>query len=241
MKLFSPDPPVRSPGPYPSCECFAGAGVRGQPVPVLHHDVQDTSCSAWITLLELIERASADRRTEFSPLEAMSGPDRARIVTLPASIGQLKNVRTLTLYGSHVSHVPAEIGAMASLEYLDVYTSHRLHYLPYELTRCSSLRRSRMSIRTLFGNFKNRGKFPSLVAPENIPALAQIRPLVCSVCASAPPALDRWVTLAVGSDWVPLLVAACSHECIRRLPKPPEGYVPKPHTGGGSINQPPVR
>jgi hypothetical protein len=239
MKLYSPDPPAPPPGPYPSCDCFAGAGPRGQRVPSLHNDVQDTSCDAWIRLLAVIDRAVVDAATELSPLDGFSSADRARVVTLPSSIGRLKSVRKLKLYGSHLSRIPHEIGEMASLEYLDVYTSNRLHYLPYELTRCARLRDSRMSTRALFGNYKNRGKFPDLLASDSISTVVQLRPALCSVCAAEPPRLDRWLTLGVGTDWVPLLVAACSQECIQQLPTPPGGYVPCPHTGG-SINQPPA-
>jgi len=241
MKLFSPDPPQPPPGPRPSCQCFNGAGQRGQPVPRLHHDVQDTECSAWRNLVGAVERAIRDQPAEFSPLDGLSGPERALIVTLPSTIGQLTAVRKLRLYGSHLSRVPPEIGDMSALEDLDVYTSYRLHYLPFELTRCHRLKDSRMSTRALFGNFKNRGKFPNLLHEDNRAALDAARTSACSVCGVAlngPIFMDRWLTLFVGTDWVPLLATLCSHACIGRLPKPPDGYVPRPHTGGSSINQP---
>ena len=241
MKLLSPDPSQIPPGPYPACHCFNGAGKRGQPVPRLHHDVQDTECSAWLNLLGVVEQAIREQPAEFSPLDGFSGPERARIVTLPSTIAQLTAVRKLRLYGSHLSRIPPEIGGMSSLEYLDVYTSYRLHYVPYELTRCHRLKDSRMSTRALFGNYKNRGKFPDLLLEDNRAALDAVRATTCSVCGVAlqgPAFHDRWLTLVVGTDWVPLLATLCGQSCIHKLPTPPEGYVPRPHTGGSSMNQP---
>ena len=241
MKLSSAGPPEPPPRP-PVCQCFDEAGNRNQPVPTLHDDVQDTSCDAWQELVARIERAARDGVEEFSPLDDMSEPDRARIVTLPQSIDQLTRVRTLELFGSYLSRIPPEIGAMRALEYLDVYMSYRLHFLPFELTRCSELKDSRMSTRALFGNFKNRGHFPNLLAEQNAATLARIRPASCSVCGgplTGPEIRDRWITLSVGTDRVPLLLVACSQTCIGKLPAAAQGYVANAHTGGSSVVQPP--
>ncbi len=44
--------------------------------------------------------------------------------------------------------------AVASLRVFEPYTSRRLHWFPYEITRCTSLRRSVVSTRALYGNYK---------------------------------------------------------------------------------------
>ena len=65
------------------------------------------------------------------------------------------------LYGSNLVRIPAEIGAMTSLEEFTPYTSYRLHWFPYELTRCPRLVRSTVSSSALYGNFKYRPPFPN--------------------------------------------------------------------------------
>jgi hypothetical protein len=47
-----------------------------------------------------------------------------------------------------------------------------------------------------------------------------------------------WISLLVAKDVLPLLVDACSSECIRALPKPTENYVSEPHRGALEIKQP---
>src|SRR5688572_19265963 len=102
MELYSANPPKPPPGPYPTCECFERAGKRSQPVPPLHEEVQDTTCDAWQHLMARIDAAARNGSVDFTPLEGMSGADRARVITLPPTIGQLTRVRTLNLYGSHL-------------------------------------------------------------------------------------------------------------------------------------------
>ena len=68
---------------------------------------------------------------------------------------------------------------MTSLRAFEPYTSYRLHWFPYEITRCTQLRGSTVSTRALYGNFKFRPPFPRLTPPvprEHGP----LRP--CSVC-----------------------------------------------------------
>jgi hypothetical protein len=185
-------------------------------------------------VIQNIEVAMARRETILEPLAGLDGAQRQQIITLPASIGQLKEVRELRLYGSHLVRLPAEIAGMTGLEYLDVYTSRCLHFFPYEITRCSRLKRSRVSTRA--------PPFPHLQLAENREALSQLTPSFCSICAeplgdSAP--VRRWITLTVGTDWLPLLVTACSMEWVKALPTPPSGYVQEVHTGGHHIVQPP--
>lgn len=243
-KLFSCDPPVPPPGPRPMCQCFNFYGSKHHGLPTLHTEIQDTSCEAWHIVNANIEVAASRGDTVLDPLAGLDGAQRQQVVELPASIGQLNEVRELRLYGSHLVRLPPEVAGMATLEYLDVYTSHRLHFFPYEITRCPALKRSRVSTRALYGNYKNRPPFPHLKAPENRRVLSQAAPASCSVCTqslgSSTP-VWRWITLAVGTDWMPLLVGACSVECIKALPTPPPDYVPEAHTGGHHIVQPPPR
>ena len=63
----------------------------------------------------------------------------------------------------------------------------------------------------------------------------------CSICNH--PYTDRrlhrvWISLRVATDILPLLVNACSEECIQKLPRPADGYFPEPHRGGLDLEQP---
>ena len=243
-KLFSCDPPVPPPGERPTCSCFNFRGRKHHSLPRLHAELQDTSCDAWHLVIDNIGLAIARGDTDVDLLAGLDGKQRQQVVTLPASIGQLKKVRELQLYGSHLVRLPPEIGDMTALEYLDVYTSYRLHFFPYEITRCRALKRSRVSTRALYGNYRYRPPFPHLNLPENREVLSELTPSSCSVCAkpfggSVP--VRRWLTLLIGTDCVPLLVTACSMKCIRALPTSPPDYVQVAHTGGHHIAQPPTK
>ena len=243
-KLYSCDPPIPPPGKRPTCSCFNFRGNKHHGLPVLHAEIQDTSCAAWRIVIEDIELAAIRGDTILDPLARLDGEQRQQVITLPASVGELKRVRELRLYGSHLVRLPPQIAGMTSLEYLDVYTSYRLHFFPYEITGCRALKRSRASTRALYGNYKHRPPFPHVKLPENSKALSLLTPSFCSVCAepirdSAP--VRRWITLLIGSDYLPLLVTACSMKCIRGLPTPPQDYVQEAHTGGLHIAQPPAR
>src|SRR5690349_4819896 len=97
---------------------------------------------------------------------------------------------------------------MTSLEEFTPYTSHRLHWFPYEITRCKKLKRSTVSTRALYGNFKYRPPFPKLPQFHDVHA-----PTQCSVCNSPfgdSMPLQYWLSLCVATDVLPLLVYACS-------------------------------
>jgi hypothetical protein len=240
--LYPSYPPVLPPGRKAQCTCFNPRGRKHHGLPVLHAEVQDTTTVAWSLLLDNIDAARRTQSATLAPLRGLNGDERAQILTLPSTIGTLQHVKSLHLYGSHLVRLPPEIGEMAALEFLDVYTSYTLHYFPYELTRCPSLRMSRVSTRALYGNYKYRPPFPHLELPENRFALAMSAADSCSVCTTSLDGLrpvHRWITLRVGTDFVPLLVAACSVDCVKRLPKPPENYVQAAHTGGHHVRQPP--
>jgi uncharacterized protein (TIGR02996 family) len=244
--LFTP-PPVG-----PRCACFRGLRDHDGPQPSaceFHTEPQDTECDAWKRLCDLVETAAADGREEFAPGLALGPNDWEQIVTLPPSIAKLKKVRRLNLTG-YLLRIPVEIGEMASLQDFDTYMSYRLHWYPYEITRCNKLRRSSVSTRALYGNYKYHPPFPRLqpgmhagrVEPAELPLKCSAPGTVrrCSVCDQ--PFEDRrqyraWITLRVATDDLPLLVNACSPECIARLPTPRESYTKRPHRGGTSRQQ----
>ncbi|MER5385440.1 leucine-rich repeat domain-containing protein [Streptomyces sp. NPDC002688] len=179
-------------------------------------------------------------------MAALSPEERRQVVTLPASIAKLTAVKHLVLYGSNLVRLPPEIGAMAALEEFTPYTSYRLHWFPYEITRCARLTRSTVSTRALFGNHRFRPPFPRLQpSREDVPGLpvTDLDPgrwgvtavRGCSVC-------DRpveqaglhqvWISGRVATDVLHLLVNACSMTCIATLPRGPQDYIPSPHKGG---------
>lgn len=234
----------RTTGIRPHCNCLPQSEKPTSIEPTFHTGLQDTECDGWKTLLELVERAASKRSSEFSPGLEMPMELWSQLVTLPASISKLTSVKKLYLYGSHLERLPPEIGDMASLEELDIYTSYRLHWLPYEVTRCSRLTRSRASTCALYGNNKFRAPFPKLDR-EQLPAL--VRPSTCSVCRgplNPETMVPVWISLHVAKktfDVFPLLVNACSDECVRRLPPAAEKYIKGPHTGGLNQPQPPSK
>jgi hypothetical protein len=199
----------------------------------LHAEVQDTTCDAWHRVVDAVARASREGTVDFDPLEGLTDAERLQVTTLPASIGDLPSVRILRLYSSCLARLPPQIGGMQSLEVLDVYRSYRLHYFPYELSRCQALRDSRVSTRTGYGNEKIQRPFPDLLHPANATTLSALAPSVCSVCASPLDNgfLPRWVTRALGTDWMPLLVYACSTACVDALPWPTGSFKKEPHLG----------
>jgi hypothetical protein len=204
----------------------------------LHTEQQDTTCDGWKRMLDLVEQAARDGREEFHPRREIPAEEWPDIITLPASIAKLKAVKKLMLYGSNLVRIPPEIGEMAALEEFTPYTSYRLHFFPYEITRCRKLKNSSVSTRALYGNFKYRPPFPRLPA-----APAELAPQRCSVCRGfflyeAP--RQVWISLRVATDVLPLLVWACSQDCIERLPKPTKGYCESPHQGGLELVQPPA-
>jgi hypothetical protein len=198
--------------------------------------------------------AAADGREEFAPFREMTLEAQCQVITLPPTIRKLTSVRHLMLYGSCLVRIPPEIGDMESLVKFTPYTSHRLHWFPYEITRCTRLAESTVSTRSLYGNFKYRPPpFPRLETPLSSTAgidLSNLHPkrygtpaiATCSMCRAplGQTGLHQvWISLNVGTDVLPLLVNACSVNCIARLPAAPSGYVSGPHTGGPSVEQPP--
>jgi hypothetical protein len=230
------------------CSCV-DRGRRPPPgkEPRFHAERQDTSAPGWLHLLALIEEAAADGREVFRPLVEMSPDERRQVITLPRSIGTLTAVKHLVLYGSNLVRLPPEVGAMTSLEVFEPYTSYRLHWFPYELSRCKNLRDSTVSTRALYGNFKHRPPFPVL-RPGPLPP-GDLDPGVwgtdrvgsCSVCDG--PVGERgsrqaWLSARIATDVLPLLVNACSDACVEALPPGAERHVRVPHAGGRDVIQP---
>ncbi|MEV6237872.1 leucine-rich repeat domain-containing protein [Lentzea sp. NPDC051838] len=209
-----------------SCTCLA----RPYRTIGFHAERQDTTAPGWVRLLELIDEAAADGRTLFKPLAEMSAEERRQVITLPATIAKLTAVEHFVLYGSNLVRIPPEIGAMTNLTLFEPYTSYRLHWFPYEITRCAKLADSTVSTRALYGNYKYRPPFPA-TSDSADSTDGDVRG--CSVCDGPVTRLHQvWITLAVGTDYLPLLVNACSADCVAALPPPAKGYAPTPHTGG---------
>lgn len=233
------------------CACFDQSMPHPRARVGFHTERQDTSAPGWQRLLKLIDEAAADGREEFRPLIELSQEERRQIVTLPPSIARLTEVKHLVLYGSNLVRIPPEIGAMTSLEEFTPYTSYRLHWFPYEITRCRKLTRSKVSTRALFGNYKLRPPFPRLQSSSDSvtdPDWGNLDPRrwatttmrSCSVC-DRPIEQARihqmWISLRVATDVLPLLVNACSSECVAALPGAARDYIPTPHKGG-QVDQP---
>lgn len=252
MKLFKPifnqrratpksalqSNPVRR---YASCTCLNAQYEHKKWDELnMHCEVQDTTSDAWQALQQYIAEVAASGGDELNPMDAI-GPERwEQIVVLPRAIKHLKSVKFLALYGSHLVRIPPEIGEMTSLEEFDPYTSYCLHWFPYEITRCKRLKQSRVSTRAIYGNYKYRPPFPRL--PAILPN--DVTPLSCSVCGGAFSEIGSgqvWISLRIATDVLPLLVHACSPDCIAALPSPPSGYLERPHLGGLHVKQPPAR
>ena len=233
---------------YPHCDCFDQYQYREKKPsePRFHSEVQDTQCDGWKRLVDLVEAAAADEREEFAPGREIPLEEWRGVITLPHTIAKLKSVRRFVLYGSWLVRIPTEIGWMDNLERFEPYTSHRLHWFPYEITRCKNLKDSVVSTRSLYGNYKFRPTFPRLQPPKNSTTgldLAHLSPGTwgveaaarCSVCdgALASSGLHQvWLSTRVATDVLPLLVTACSENCVGKLPDGALGYVRTPHGGG---------
>jgi hypothetical protein len=217
------------------CSCLVSTGKKGTPrVPNLHTEMQGTSVPGWKALLALVD--DSRNASVLEPSAMIPADQWSAVITLPAEIQLLTAMTELRLYGSHLRSLPPEIGKLSNLSNLDIYTSYSLHWLPYELTRCSRLRDTRMSRRALYGNVKTRLPFPRL---SN--SLATFQPRTCSVCDD--PFDGRWAepfwtTQRTGTDVVPLLAYTCSAKCTDRIPDAPDGYYARPHKGGGGMGMP---
>ncbi len=240
-RLFSIDPATKAAvgriTRRDHCACLAVRTKRGTPlVPNMHVEPQDESADGWTQIKGLVAREARSRPSLFEPSAHIAWEEWIKVITLPKEIDSLTSVREVRLYGSHLRRLPPEIGALTQLEDLDIYTSYSLHWLPYEVTRCRNLRRSRMSTRALYGNMKTHLPFPRLSRP-----IDTLLPSTCSVCDQAfgerAPQL-YWTTQRVGTDYVPLLLHSCSDACTQSVPPSPKGFFETPHKGGGGVGMP---
>lgn len=204
----------------------------------LINDFQNTNSDAWRKLCEYIDLVADAKEEKFNPVEYLGNEHYLEIFTLPPSIAKLKRVKILNLYGSRIRILPPEIGEMESLEEFDPYTSCDLRWFPYEITRCRRLKDTCVSTRMLYGNFKTRAEFPSLVANPVRYSDADAHCSICNVVIPSNMQMQFWISLLVGKDVLPLLVNSCSDNCTQSLPKPPRNYIETPHKGGNSIVQP---
>lgn len=223
------------------CKCFSQLSSKHGCLAKIHSEKQDTQCESWQRLLDLIELAAREGVKEFAPLREFTLKERSQIITLPPTIAKLKTVKHFILYGSFLVRIPPEIGEMESLQEFSPYTSRLLHWFPYEITRCKKLRMSTVSTRSIYGNYKYRPPFPYLREDINSQAYPLITSRECSVCRAKldqSKVIRRWISLPVATDILPLLVNACSMNCVNSLPKTPKGYVCGSHIGGNDIKQP---
>jgi len=252
------DTPV-APAEYPKCDCFDSfyrwerrfdsaesqeerAELENSPFQwsesKLHVDPPFRSKRAWDIACDIIDVATHKARRELNLGKEMDRVDYMALNTLPATIGDLKNLRKLVLYGSNISSLPREIAGCENLQYLEPYTSYRLHWFPYELTRCKNLTFSCVSTRALYGNYKLRPPFPDLSLSNWRWPNGNSR---CSICNSPANDLEQfWISKRVGTDVMPLLVSVCGSDCLHHVGPGEANYVHTPHTGGLRIKQPPA-
>lgn len=223
---------------YSPCDCFVEHRKRVTRAR-FHLEQQDTQCDAWQQLLDLVETAAADGRKEFAPAHELGEEAWRQIITLPPSIGKLKSVEHLFLYGSHLVRIPPEVGEMTNLREFTPYTSYGLHWFPYEITRCKKLKESTVSTRTLYGNYNYRLPFPQLPRHEILATYSSLKCSVCNQPMEANCVKQVWISLKVATDVLPLLVNACSNQCVEALPPSAPCHVEGAHLGGRNLIQPP--
>ena len=224
----------------PACGDSSGCVCLNQQSTLsFHRETQDTECAAWHQLLDLIQEAHRNGDREFAPLRRIE--QSHQIIKLPPDIGLLKDVRRLSLDGSHLTAIPPQIGVMESLEELILDTSYHLHWFPWEISKCTKLRDSVISTRVLYGNAKTRIGFPPLgeYSSHNQIPPKTLRP--CSVCLK--PFADKgafrvWISRRIATDVIPMLVNACSQECLEQLPRPAANHISHIHRGGRVVQPP---
>ena len=203
----------------------------------LHVDEPHSSQKAWDEALEILDNAAKRGVVELNLGKEMHRENYLALHTLPDSIGDLKDLQKLVLYGSNLSTIPRAIAGCVNLRVFEPYTSYRLHWFPYEMRQCAKLKSSCISTRALYGNFKHRAPFPDL---SNNPWSWPTGGARCSVCGAADRVLEQyWVSQAVASDVVPLLLSVCGEACLGRVGPTARNHVQGPHRGGLSIQQPP--
>ncbi len=200
-----------------------------------HFDKYAETQRAWDIVEEVFYKAAKKGTKRLILSEHMDKTDFKALNTLPSSIANLKDLTELQIYRSQISYLPREIMHCKNLRIFTPYTSYRLHWFPYEITKCQLLKTT-ISTRALYGNYKLRTPFPDLRQrawewpnKENF----------CSVCLKKSDQLSQyWISQRIGTDVVPLLASVCDSFCLSALGDPAPQHVPYPHEGGPLLTQP---
>ena len=204
--------------------------------PTFHVDERSSTQRAWDIACEILESAAKKGLKNLNLGRMMDRNDFMALNTLPESIGELKDLENLVLYGSNLSSIPREISGCEKLKTFEPYTSYRLHWFPYEIKRCRNLSDSCISTRALYGNYKMRTPFPDL---SKHTWNWQSGQAYCSICNLESNKLDQyWISQVVATDVIPMLVSVCSNDCLEKVGKGAKNYVFEPHKGGLHIEQP---
>ena len=200
------------------------------------------------------------KASQFYPASVLERGEREFMQELPPSFALLAPfVTDINLYSTALVYIPPSIGNFRKLKSFTPYTSYNLHYFPYEILHIGkTLADSTISTRALYGNYKNAMPFPKLPedplsAPKSLQLLAlqKVEPkdscdvssmitrgtVECSVCRdlfkpSENGIFQYWTSQCSGTDYVPLLINACSISCINAVPDSRKGYPRRPHKGG---------
>ena len=203
---------------------------------LLHVDDYARTPRAWDAIREIVDHAAKRGTKELHLSRLMDDNDYLALNTLPESMAHLKDLERLIMYGSNISYLPRAIAGCENLDDFTPYTSYRLHWFPYEITRCKKLRDISISTRALYGNYKFRPPFPDLRKnPWRWPSGVNN----CSICGAIKGDLQQyWISRVVATDVVPLLVTVCSDDCFREIGDGADGYLGVPHKGGVGLVQP---
>ncbi|MBN2713963.1 MAG: leucine-rich repeat domain-containing protein [Planctomycetes bacterium] len=206
------------------------------PETAFHVDPPSQSQRAWDIACEIIDITAKKDVKELNLGKIMDRHDYMALNTLPETIGECKALERLVLYGSNISSIPREISGCVSLKAFEPYTSYRLHWFPYEMTKCRHLSNSCISTRALYGNYKIRPPFPNLSIHRWEWPTGKC---YCSVCGGEAACMEQyWTTQPVAADVIPLLVSVCSNACLEKIGDSPKDYIKRPHRGGLQIEQP---
>jgi len=172
----------------------------------LHKDKRAITKRAWNIVEEIFDKAAKKGIRKLILSEHMDRADYNALNTLPASISKLKDLRELDIYRSQISFLPRQIMHCENLQIFTPYTSYRLHWFPYEMTKCN-LKQTTISTRALYGNYKLRSPFPDLskeawIWPDGDD--------FCSVCLKKGTSLDQY--------WIQQNTTWRSRTELRRLP-----------------------
>lgn len=228
------DTPI-SPGDYPKCDCFTECyGDDDENIQWtekhFHVDELSKTARAWDIVREIFDKAKIKGTREINLGKLMDRHDYKSLNTLPDTIGNLKDLEKLIIYGSDISSIPTEISGCEKLTIFEPYTSYRLHWLPYEIKYCKNLTKSCISTRALYGNYKYNPPFPNL---KNTKWQWPQGKMHCSICKLETNDLQQyWISQNVATDVMPLLVSVCSDSCREKIGDGEIGYAGKCHQGG---------